>query len=84
MAIDEPPLAFAITNNPTRREGLLAFHLLPTSASFPFLRVTKAARSISPGRLTPHQDWSGRADLNRRPPEPHSGALPTALRPDGD
>src|SRR3972149_7839902 len=25
--------------------------------------------------------WSGRADLNRRPPEPHSGALPGCATP---
>ena len=28
--------------------------------------------------------WGGRADLNRRPPEPQSGALPTELRPPHD
>ena len=26
--------------------------------------------------------WSGRLDLNQRPPRPERGALPTALRPD--
>lgn len=26
--------------------------------------------------------WSGRGDLNSRPPVPHTGALPTAPRPD--
>ena len=25
---------------------------------------------------TPYYNWSGREDLNLRPPEPHSGALP--------
>lgn len=28
-----------------------------------------------------HNKWSGWADLNRRPPRPKRGALPTALHP---
>ena len=33
---------------------------------------------IATGRIS----WSGRLDLNQRPPRPERGALPTALRPD--
>ena len=33
-------------------------------------------KEVSAMSLTPLNHWSGREDLNLRPPEPHSGALP--------
>src|SRR3989454_951264 len=45
------------------------------------IKEREMTAEIHPSSLIPHANWSGRGDLNARPPAPKAGALPGCATP---